>query len=364
MFFTMFILVISHFFFILVHFYFSHKFYTIFHLITKIWIFYHCWSWKFSITIYKLQIIFLFDFIYLEIFFYWLTSILDRVDEVGRRQMGLPHQSPRKIITTHSSGTRAFGREFVHVSYRQGWRIVYSGREGYYRKIHPVWSESRMKSMMSFPRSVHWFLSVSFFLAFAGGVNAADPLDAPQQVIQQTANQLQVSLQKPEYKGNFAKATTLVDQIINPHVDFDRVSMLVLGKNFKTATQDQRDRFKKEFRLLLVRTYTTAFTEYSDWKINYLPLEGDGNDKKVMVKTEILQSGGKPVAVNYRMIQDGAEWKVYDILIEGVSLLQNYRTSFNDQIEQGETIDQLIGNLAERNASALSDPEGAKKEGL
>jgi phospholipid transport system substrate-binding protein len=64
------------------------------------------------------------------------------------------------------------------------------------------------------------------------------------------------------------------------------------------------------------------------------------------------------------MIQDGAEWKVYDILIEGVSLLQNYRTSFNDQIEQGETIDQLIGNLAERNASALSDPEGAKKEGL
>jgi phospholipid transport system substrate-binding protein len=83
-----------------------------------------------------------------------------------------------------------------------------------------------------------------------------------------------------------------------------------------------------------------------------------------MVKTEILQSGGKPVAVNYRMIQDGAEWKVYDILIEGVSLLQNYRTSFNDQIEQGETIDQLIGNLAERNASALSDPEGAKKEGL
>ncbi|MEY4685842.1 MAG: hypothetical protein RLZ25_2301 [Pseudomonadota bacterium] len=221
-----------------------------------------------------------------------------------------------------------------------------------------------MKSMMSFPRSVNWFLSVAFYLAFTGGVQAADVLDAPQQVIQQTANQLQVSLQKPEYKDNFAKATTLVDQIINPHVDFDRVSMLVLGKNFKTATQDQRDRFKKEFRLLLVRTYTTAFTEYSDWKINYLPLEGDGNDKKVMVKTEILQSGGKPVAVNYRMIQDGAEWKVYDILIEGVSLLQNYRTSFNDQIEQGQSIDQLIANLAERNAGALANPEGAKKEGL
>lgn len=221
-----------------------------------------------------------------------------------------------------------------------------------------------MKSMMSLPRSVNWILSVFFFLALSATAWAADPLDAPQQVIQLTANQLQVSLQKPEYKDNFAKATTLVDQIINPHVDFDRVSMLVLGKNFKTATPDQRDRFKKEFRLLLVRTYTTAFTEYSDWKINYLPLEGDGNDKKVMVKTEILQSGGKPVAVNYRMIQDGAEWKVYDILIEGVSLLQNYRTSFNDQIEQGQSVDQLIASLAERNATALENPEGAKKEGL
>lgn len=220
-----------------------------------------------------------------------------------------------------------------------------------------------MKSMMS-SRAVNWFVSVFLLMALCGGAQAADPLDVPQQVIQQTANQLQVSLQKPEYKDNFAKATTLVDQIINPHVDFDRVSMLVLGKNFKTATPDQRDRFKKEFRLLLVRTYTTAFTEYSDWKINYLPLEGDGNDKKVMVKTEILQSGGKPVAVNYRMIQDGAEWKVYDILIEGVSLLQNYRTSFNDQIEQGQTLDQLIANLAERNAGALANSEGAKKEGL
>lgn len=216
-----------------------------------------------------------------------------------------------------------------------------------------------MKSMMS-SRAVNWFVSVFLLMALCGGAQAADPLDVPQQVIQQTANQLQVSLQKPEYKDNFAKATTLVDQIINPHVDFDRVSMLVLGKNFKTATPDQRDRFKKEFRLLLVRTYTTAFTEYSDWKINYLPLEGDGNDKKVMVKTEILQSGGKPVAVNYRMIQDGAEWKVYDILIEGVSLLQNYRTSFNDQIEQGQTLDQLIANLAERNAGALANSEGAK----
>ena len=221
-----------------------------------------------------------------------------------------------------------------------------------------------MKLMFAFSHRPVWMATLLAVVAAFGSAWAADPLDAPQIVIQQTANQLQVSLQKPEYKGNFAKATVLVDQIINPHVDFDRVAMLVLGKNWKVATPDQRDRFKKEFRLLLVRTYTTAFTEYSDWTINYLPLEGDGNDKKVMVKTEIIQTGGKPVAVNYRMIQDGSEWKVYDILIEGVSLLQNYRSTFSDQIEQGQTIDQLITSLAERNATALTGKSAANKEGL
>jgi phospholipid transport system substrate-binding protein len=145
-----------------------------------------------------------------------------------------------------------------------------------------------------------------------------------------------------------------VDRIINPHVDFDRVAILVLGKNWKAATPAQQDQFKKEFRTLMVRTYTTAFTEYSDWHINYLPLDEEPSDRKAMVKTEIVQSGGKPVAVNYRMVLDGGEWKVYDVLIEGVSLLQNYRSTFNSELEQGETLDQLIANLSQRNALALS----------
>ena len=220
-----------------------------------------------------------------------------------------------------------------------------------------------MKSMIAFPRTLFWMMA-SAFLAFSGMDQAVAALDAPQQVIQLTASQLQVSLQKPENKNDFKKAMALVDQIIDPHVDFDRVAILVLGKNWKVATPDQRERFKKEFKLLLVRTYTTAFTEYSDWKINYLPLEGDSSDTKVMVKTEILQSGGKPVAVNYRMIQSGSDWKVYDILIEGVSLLQNYRSTFNEQIEQGQTIDQLISSLAERNATAIANAGNANKEGL
>ena len=82
-----------------------------------------------------------------------------------------------------------------------------------------------------------------------------------------------------------------------------------------------------------------------------------------MVKTEILQSGGQPVAVNYRMVEDGAGWKVYDILIEGISLLQNYRASFNDEIEQSGSLDQLIAHLTERNAGAMKEPVGSGSTG-
>jgi phospholipid transport system substrate-binding protein len=187
---------------------------------------------------------------------------------------------------------------------------------------------------------------------------AEEGLLPPQQVIQRTSDQLQVSLQKPEYKNDFKKATALVDQIIEPQVDFDRVSILILGKYWKTATPEQKARFKKEFRMLLVRTYTTAFTEYANWKIRYLPLEMNPGDKKVMVRTEILQSGAQPVAVNYRMIQEGSSWKVYDVLIEGISLLQNYRSSFTDEISRTGSLDQLISHLAERNATAMKEPIG------
>jgi phospholipid transport system substrate-binding protein len=190
---------------------------------------------------------------------------------------------------------------------------------------------------------------------------AEEGLLPPQQVIQKTSDQLQVTLQKPEYKSDFKKATDLVDQIIEPHIDFERVSILILGKLWRTATPDQKEKFKKEFRLLLVRTYTTAFTEYADWKIRYLPLDMNPADKKAMVRTEILQSGAQPVGVNYRMIQEGGQWKVYDVLIEGVSLLQNYRSSFTEEVARTGSLDQLISHLAERNASALKEPVSGKK---
>jgi len=207
--------------------------------------------------------------------------------------------------------------------------------------------------------SLAWLLALALGLAsmhiLAEGQGTLLP---PQIVIQHTSEELQKNLQKPEYKNDFTKATHLVDKILESHVDFDRVSILILGQVWKTATPEQQVRFKKEFRTLLVRTYTTAFTEYANWTIRYLPLTLDEGDNKAVVRTEILQSGAKPVAVNYRMVNLGNDWKVYDVLIEGISLVQNYRTSFTNEVSRTGSLDQLIAQLVERNNSALKEPVG------
>ncbi|MEC4747338.1 ABC transporter substrate-binding protein [Methylomicrobium sp. Wu6] len=195
-----------------------------------------------------------------------------------------------------------------------------------------------------------------WFLLFVGGapLSKAETLMTPQHVIQQTADELQTTLRKPEYIHDFKKATALVDEILSTRVDFDRVSLLVLGKNWKTANAEQRERFKKEFRFLLVRTFTTAFTEYANWKIRFLPTPMQPlSDTNAVVRTEIIQPGAQPSRVDYRMILTGDMWKVYDIQIDGLSLLQNYRTSFMGEVANGN-LDQLIAHLAQRNANAMN----------
>lgn len=204
---------------------------------------------------------------------------------------------------------------------------------------------------------------LALLLALTAAQARADELAPPQQVIQHTSESLQKTLQRPEFKKDFVKATRLVEEIIDPHVDFDRVSFLALGKYWKTATPEQQARFKKEFKTLLVRTYTTAFTEYANWSIRYQPLKLNEGDNKTLVRTEILQTGAQPVAVNYRMINVRGNWKVYDILIEGISLIQNYRTSFTNEVARTGSLDQLISELSKRNGSALKEPltDGAGK---
>lgn len=184
-------------------------------------------------------------------------------------------------------------------------------------------------------------------------VIAADLLP-PQQAINVASMQLQERMQDKSFTTDFAKITEFVNKAIYPHTDFDRIAALVLGKLWRTATNDERARFKHEFQTLLVRTYSRAFVEFKDWSVRFLPLDMDGDATKVIVKTEVLQPGIQPIGVNYRMLLSNGEWKAYDIMIEGVSLVTNYRTTFTNEVQSKGSLNAVIDSLAKRNAEALA----------
>lgn len=182
---------------------------------------------------------------------------------------------------------------------------------------------------------------------------AADLL-APQQAIQEASDKLQNKLQDKAFSQNFAQVTQFVDQTIYPHTDFDTISELVLGALWKSASSDEQSRFKQEFKTLLIRTYSRAFIEFKDWTVRFLPMEIPNGANKVVVKTEVLQPGMQPISVNYRMLLRNSEWKAYDIMIEGVSLVTNYRSTFSNEVKTKGSLNAVIDSLAKRNAEALA----------
>ncbi len=159
-----------------------------------------------------------------------------------------------------------------------------------------------------------------------------------------------VKKDKDIQNGDQAKIFALAEEKIVPNFNFDHVCKLVLGKNFSKATKDQQDAFEREFRSLLIRTYASALSKYRNQTIEYKPLRESADEKQVVVKTQILQPGGQPLGVDYSVEQIGDAWKVYDITIEGVSLVTNYRGQFSNEVRQSG-MDGLIQKLADKNKS-------------
>jgi phospholipid transport system substrate-binding protein len=190
-------------------------------------------------------------------------------------------------------------------------------------------------------------------LLAVNGATASDLLP-PQMAIQEASDKLQQKLQDKSFSQNFAQVAQFVDQTIYPHTDFDKISELVLGKLWNSASSDEQTRFKREFQTLLVRTYSRAFVEFKDWTVRFLPLEMENGASKVVVKTEVLQPGLQPISVNYRMLLANGEWKAYDIMIEGVSLVTNYRSTFSNEVKTKGSLAAVIDGLAKRNAEALA----------
>lgn len=174
----------------------------------------------------------------------------------------------------------------------------------------------------------------------------------PDALVKQTAEEVLtiVKTDKDIQAGNQQKIFAIAEEKILPNFDFERVCRMVLGKNWRSASVDQQAAFKKEFRSLLLRTYASALGKYRDQVIEYKPLRMEAGATNVTVKTQILQSGGQPIAVDYSLVKTTESWKVYDIVIENVSLVTNYRSQFSNEIRQNG-LDSLIKKLADKNAA-------------
>ncbi len=148
--------------------------------------------------------------------------------------------------------------------------------------------------------------------------------------------------------GNQKKAVDLVEAKILPHFNFVTMTQLAMGRNWRQANADQQKRLMSEFRTLLVRTYTLAFSQYRNQTVDYKPLRMAANDTDVVVQSLIKQSSGAPVAVDYHLEKTESGWKVYNIKIEGISLVENYRNTFNTEIQKNG-VDGLIKSLTDKN---------------
>lgn len=184
-------------------------------------------------------------------------------------------------------------------------------------------------------------------LGLAGFANAAG--DA-QTVVQTTTDAVveRVRSEKDALRANPAKMYGLVSEMIFPHFDFTIMAQWVLGEHWKTSDAAQQKEFVEQFRRLLVRTYATALLEYSEQTISYPAVEPPKNPKTAVVKQDIKQQGGANLPVVYRLHNKTGDWKVFDVSVDGVSLVKTYKSSFAQIISDGG-IAQLIENLKTKN---------------
>lgn len=194
-----------------------------------------------------------------------------------------------------------------------------------------------------------WLLALCLGLGLSvSGAFAQD--DSPDALIKQVTEEVLsiVRQDKEIQKGNTRKAIELVEAKVLPHFNFQRMTALAMGRDWNKASPEQKKLLSEEFKTLLVRTYSNALTGYRDQKIRYKPTRMEGNASDVVVKTEIQQSGGKPIQLDYSLEKQSEGWKVYDVIVAGVSLVTNYRDTFNQEV-RANGVDGLIQMLVEKN---------------
>ena len=179
----------------------------------------------------------------------------------------------------------------------------------------------------------------------------ASAQEAPDALVRRSTNEIlaAIKVDKDLQAGNQQKIEKLAEEKVLPYFNFARMTQLSVGRNWRDASDSQKKSLTDEFRKLLVRTYSTTLTQYRDQTIDVKPMKIAAAETEVVVKTQVNQPGGQPIPIDYSVEKTGDGWKVYDVLIDGVSLVTNYRSSFNTEIQKSG-IDGLIKSLADRNA--------------
>jgi phospholipid transport system substrate-binding protein len=202
--------------------------------------------------------------------------------------------------------------------------------------------------MMSMSAWIRWGRAAAAALAFAAAPALAQ--EAPDALVKRVSQEvLQIIKSDPLVQaGNEARIREVIETKLLPNFNFQRMTSLAMGRNWRAANPDQQKRLVEEFRTLLVRTYSGALNQYRNETIDYKPLRMAATDADVTVRTAVMKPGGNPVQIDYSMEKLPDGWKAYDVIVGGVSLVTNYRDEFNEQIKAGG-VDGLIKTLADRN---------------
>jgi phospholipid transport system substrate-binding protein len=175
----------------------------------------------------------------------------------------------------------------------------------------------------------------------------------PDQLVQQVTNEVLASIKSDKQlaAGDKQKALALAEEKVLPHVDFEEATRLAVGRSWREASPEQKKQLVAEFRKMLVRTYSNAIQAYQGQTLKVLPSRGKQSDDDTTVRTQFVRAGGQPLPIEFQMRKTGQGWKIYDIAVEGVSLVLTYRSEFDAVVKQSG-IDGLIKRIAQKNEPA------------
>lgn len=201
---------------------------------------------------------------------------------------------------------------------------------------------------------------IAVFLSWALLAPAAAQEVAPDMLVKNVTQEVVelITKDKEIKAGNRAKLVEVIEAKVLPHFNFTAMTALAMGQSWGKATPEQKKRLTEEFKTLLVRTYASALAAYSEQKFDFRPLRAKPTDTDVTVNVRVIQPGAQPVTIDYSMEKTSSGWKVYDVMVGGVSLVANYRTEFANTVRTSG-IDALIKDLQTKNRSL--EKQGGKK---